>query len=473
MAKQINNIFKEEKMKKQILSGLFMALALSMASPLSAAAAGFASIDTGIKENVAATGQYSNWDGVPTVSQFLDENNQPAFAFKSGKKIQVVKTSGGKVTKKISLTMKGSLFGAAACDAKGNLYVVSGKNNTGSDTNANTVFITKYNKNGKLLKSVGNNGSSSLADYYDDSFNTKKPFSSGSCDIAVNENYLAVDYGREMYSGHQSNSVWMLDTNTMTTVQPNTGDPYGYSNYQSHSFGQRAIPYEGGFAFMGEGDCFDRCFTFSTAELKMGGASSQPVFDFWVEKGTYNKYDMYTLNNNFAHIGNICDLGNGTISFVASSVQAMDSNAKKQNEQVFIQIFDPAKDLTSKNAYVTTGERSGTAGNNGDEKKTNHGVKWLTNYASGSIANPQAVSDAKGNTIVLYERYGANKAFQGVYMMKVSSKGKIVKKASCISKTATLNSCETPLYANGYVYWCGNNYGDYANHKLYVYKTKG
>ncbi len=80
--------------------------------------------------------------------------------------------------------------------------------------------------------------------------------------MAVNGHFLAVNYGRHMYSGHQSNSVWMIDTDTMNTVVPQTGEYSGYQNYESHSFGQRAIAFGGGFAFMSEGDCYDRAFTF-------------------------------------------------------------------------------------------------------------------------------------------------------------------------------------------------------------------
>ena len=459
-------------MKRKIISAIVMAITITTIFPMSAEAAGIKTIDTGLKEEVVAVGQYSNWDGVPSVSQFMDEKGQPAFAYKSGKKIKVVKTKAGKVTKKMNLKMKGSIFGAVTCDASGNIYVVSGKTNPGEDAKTETIFITKYDKSGRLIKTVGDNGRSSLAEYYDDSFNTKEPFTGGTCDVAVNDNYLAVNYGRHMYSGHQSNSVWMIDTASMKTVIPGTDEYYGYSNYESHSFGQRVIPYEGGFAFMSEGDCYDRSFTFSTAELKMGGSTEQSVFDFWVKKGTLDAYDMGILNDNFAHIGNISDLGNGTVSFVASSVKAMDEKAQKQREQIFIQIFDPAKDLTTAEAYVTSGTRSGTAGPNGDEKKTNYGVKWLTKYSSGRVENPQAVSDGNGNTIVLYERYGDSYDYQGVYMIKVNSKGAVTQKAKCISKKATLNSCETPLYSKGYVFWCGNKYGDYSEHKLLVYKLK-
>ena len=177
----------------------------------------------------------------------------------------------------------------------------------------------------------------------------------------------------------------------------------------------------------------------------------------------------FFLNNNFAHMGNICNIGNGNISFVASSVKAMSSKAEKQSEQIFIQIFDPSKDLKQESAYITTGKRSGIAGKNGDQNKTNYGVKWLTSYKSGKIANPQAVADADGNTYVLYERYDKNNQYLGIYRITVDAKGNVTQKAKKISKTAHLNSCETPILIDDAIYWCGNKDRDY-DYNLYVFK---
>ena len=457
--------------KIKSLTGAFLAAVVTIATiPATVYAAEVNSVDTGIKYEVYASGQYSNWDGVSTVAQFADKKGDFAFAYQSGKNIKVVLTEDGKPAKKVTLKMKGDIFGSVICDEDGFFYVASGTANTGTNTDKETVFITKYNSNGKLIKTIGDNGSSSLASYYDTGFYTKTPFSGGTCDIAVNGDYLAIDYGRKMYNGHQSNSVWIIDKEKMKTVTPDSDSYWGYSNYQSHSFAQRVIPYAGGFAFVGEGDCFDRSFTFTTADMKAGTTTEAHLFDFWVQKNTYNNYDMGILNNNFAHIGNLSPLNNGNISFVASSVKAMNSKATQQKEQIFIQIFKPASNLTGQSAYITKGKRTGKSGPNGDESKTNYGVKWLTDYTTGSVKNPQAVTDGKGNTIVLYERYSDSYSYDGIYRIIVNSKGKVTAKAERISTTAHLNSCETPIYSDGCIYWCENDEGDYSEHALKVYK---
>ena len=455
-------------MKKIFSCLLLVLLAVCIITPNTANAAASA-VNTKLKQKVTATGQYNNFDGVPTVAQFTDEKGEFCFAYVTDNKLIVIKTESGKVKDKVKLKLKGETFGTIVCDTEGNYFVVTGTANTGDDTDKKTVFITKYKSEGTLIKTVGDNGRSSLASYYGDKYNTKEPFSYGTCDATINENFMAVYYGRVMYSGHQSCSAWMIDTETMETVKPDIGTKYSYLNYESHSFAQRVIAYEGGFAYMSEGDCYERAFTFNLADLATNKTVESPVFDFYVKKGTYDAYDMRILNNNFAHMGNICNLGNGNISFVASSVKAMSSKAEKQSEQIFIQIFDPSKDLKQESAYITTGKRSGIAGKNGDQNKTNYGVKWLTSYKSGKIANPQAVADADGNTYVLYERYDKNNQYLGIYRITVDAKGNVTQKTKKISKTAHLNSCETPILIDDAIYWCGNKDRDY-DYNLYVFK---
>lgn len=439
---------------KKVLAVIGMVLAVGgtvCAQPQYVSAASFQGQKTGVKLEVQAVGSYENWDGVTNVSQFLDENGEYCFAYDKGSYVYVVKTKKGVPQKKqIKLKKKTKQFGAAICDSDGYYYVVTGETNSGNDTEKETVFITKYDAAGKRVATVGDNGSSSLAYYYGSSFYTKEPFSGGNCDIAVNGNYLAVNYAREMYSGHQSNSLFVVDKNTMTHVKIG---PY----YNSHSFAQRVIPCGGRFLLASEGDCYDRAFTVSLADTQDGNCMSYNTFDFWVEKGAFDKYDMYLINNNFAHLGGIAAGTDENAALVATSVKSLSSRAKKEREQLFIQIFDPNQDLDLESAYVTTGKRSGLAGPNGDEQVTNYGVKWLTNYSSSyRLRNPQVVATDKGNYVILFERY-KNGSYQGVYMMTVDSMGNKIQKTRLLSKNAYLNPGEMPVYANGKVYWAGNH----------------
>lgn len=441
---------------------------------------------TNQKHNITtAKGYYANWDGVSDGTQFLDNQGNMCIAYNTKSNIVIVKTKNGKPVKKtITLKKKSSVFGGVTCDSDGNFYVVTGKTNKTNNTATKTIFVSKYDSSGKLLASVGDNGSSSLASYYDESFYTKIPFHAGNCDIAVNGDYVAVNYAREMYGGHQSNSLLLVNRQTM---QKESVECY----YNSHSFAQRVVPWGEGFLLASEGDCYDRAFTVS--ELKMPGTDdgisddlinntgfpddweiiydntysdeevsktwtcdSQNIFSFWVSKGAFDRYDMYEVNDNFARMGGIATGDVHNAAMVAISAPSLSSKAKKENQQLFIQIFDPNADLTTAESYITSGTRSGLSGKNGDEKVTDYGVKWLTNYdKTYTIENPQVVATDAGNYVILFERY-KKYSYQGVYAIVVDAKGNVVQKTKKLASSAYLNPSRMPVYSKGKVWWAGN-----------------
>jgi hypothetical protein len=449
------------KMKKRTWIFALLICAL-MLGTVSVSADTTKSYSTGIKYSVYATGVYSNWDGVSTVSQFVNAKGQYCFAYAKGKKVYVVTTKKGKVASTIKLAMKHSLFGAVICDADGNYYVVTGEKNTTDDTTKNTIFVSKYDKNGKHVKTIGDNGSSSLAWYYDSSFYTKIPFDAGCCDVAINGDILTVNYAREMYSEHQSNSVFSVNIKKMKKADT------GYI-YNSHSFAQRVIPYGDGFVYASEGDCYPRAFSIDYVSTDASVTNYGDIFHFWVKKGTLDDYNMWVLNNNFAHMGGLAAVTDTSVCLVGTSAKSLSSKASSQKEQVFIQIFDPTADLSSASSYVTSGTRSGISGPNGDQEVTDYGVKWLTSSTKYSYKNPQVVSDGNGTIVVLYEQYSAStNKYQGVYYMVLNENGKVVSKAKKYSATTHLNPCEMPEYTNGTIYWTANKEGDSKN-TMYVY----
>lgn len=422
--------------------------------------------DTEVSKQIRAVGEYHNWEGVSSVSQFLDENGNYCFACDSSKSVTLVKTKNGKpLKKKITLKKQKPLFGGVACDGNGNYYLVSGKANKSSDYTKSTIFISKYDSKGMHIKTIGDNGSSSLGDWYSQEFYTQTPFDGGNCDIAVNGEYLAVNYARQMYNGHQSNSVFVINMKTMEKVKLN-------DIYSSHSFAQRALPYGNGFIFASEGDCYSRAFTVSmVADPASGENTNSDIFHFWVKKNALKNWDMYTLNNNFAYMGGLVKAGENTAALIGTSAKSLSSKAASEEEQLFIQIFDPSKDLSQSSAYVTSGKRSGYSGPNGNEKVTDYGVKWLTSYSGKyTISCPQAAADEKGNIIILYELYTArDQKYQGVYYMVLNSEGEIIKKKTKYSATARLNPCEMPVCSGGTVYWTGNKT---KGNKMYIYSLK-
>lgn len=466
-----------KKSVKLLLCGV-LSVFMTLTAAVSASADEKIEKKTIVEERVAAEGVYANWDGVSNVSHFVGSNGEFCFAYDGKEYVTVVRTrEGATLKKKIKLKKKHPLFGAVTCDSDGNYYLVTGEANKTDNTNKETVFISKYSKNGKHIKTIGDNGSSSLDYYYPSDYRTKVPFEFGNCEVSVNGNILAVNYAREMYNGHQSNSVFAVRIDTMSKVKLGAW-------YNSHSFAQRVIPFKNGFVFASEGDCFDRAFAVWAVDTKNNSASSSNkanIFHFWVKKGAFDRYDMYEVNENFAHMGGICAVGKDKAALVGTSAKSLNSNAKKENEQLFIQIFDPFSDLTKKSSYVTSGTRSGTSGSNGDESVTNYGVQWLTKYKDQSISNPQVVSTDDGKIVVLYEKTKTEekksgsytytkKEYMGVYYIVLNSKGKVLQKAKRFSASARLNPCEMPVFTKDGICWAANTANDTKN--IYVYNLK-
>ncbi|MBR6380199.1 MAG: DUF4214 domain-containing protein [Lachnospiraceae bacterium] len=409
-----------------------------------------------------ATGQYRNWDGVTNVAQFQGPDGNLWYAVDSDSAVTVYRTNNGvPVSGSVTLTKQHPIFGTCLSDSSGNLYLVTGETNTTDDTSRETIFISKYDSQGHHLATTGDNGSSSLAGYYGDEFYTKIPFDGGNCDAAISGNVLSVHYAREMYSGHQSNSVFSVNIGDMSKVNVGTF-------YESHSFAQRVVPTANGFVYMSEGDCYDRTFTACAVNLSGGTVNEGGVFDFWVEDGAFDAYDMYVVNENFAHMGGLAPLSNGKVAFVAQSVQSLNANAENESEEIFIQIFDPFGNLADSSAYTTVGTRSGLAGNNGRTNVTNYGVKWLSSYGTDyAISNVQTVVTEDQRIIVLYE-LSRGYTYEGVYYMVLDANGNVTRSATLFSTSARLNPCEMPVCDNGKVYWAGNNQND-SNGKLYIY----
>lgn len=405
----------------------------------------------GIHKRVNAKNEYMNWDGVSNVSQFKDCDGGFSFAYAVKKKIVVVKIKNSAVESKLKLDLVGQDFGAIVRDEKGRYYVASGTANKGTDTTKETILITQYSPEGEKIKTVGDNGESSLEDYYDSGFYTKIPFNAGNCSMAVNGNLVTVNYGREMYNGHQSNSVFTINTETMKKITiPGI--------YNSHSFAQRAVPYKDGFIYASEGDGYPRAFRIST--YCGNEINNFDIFDFWLAKNSSS--NMFVVNDNFAHMGDIVSLGENRVAFMAMSAKSLSSAAKKETENLFIQIFDPTKNLEMPEAYYTSGVRQGTAGLSGSKKAVNYGVKWLTSGNEATYTHPQMTSDENGNLYILFEQNGS------VYYMVLDMNGNVKKEKTLYANNVQLNPCETPVFADGAVCWVGNAYDD--SDKLYLFR---
>lgn len=446
---------------KRFLTGIALAMVLFLLWGSTAEAVS-SFYTTEIIVEVRAEGQSTNWDGVANVSQFTGTDGNLWFAVDSESAVTVYKTVDGNVTSSVILQKQHPTFGTALCDSDGNFYVVTGEKNETDDYSVDTIFITKYDPTGRILGTVGDHGV-----WGQDSDNyTKIPFEFGNCDAAISGTILTVYYARQMYNGHQSSAVFSVDICDLSKVKLKIVS-------QSHSFAQRVVPMDRGFIYAGQGDCNGRAFEILALELNGSSVEryrGNTLFDFWVEEGTMERYDMGALNNTFANMGGIAVLPNGNVAFVATSVQSLSSEAYNESKEIFIQIFDPFGRAKNGAMFVTEGTRSGVAGANGNMEVTNYGVEWLTDYGTDYAFNAvQVVPTDDGKIVILYELNNAHVYwdYYGLYYMVLDENGNVIKPATLFSKTAKLNRCETPVYANGKVWWVGNVSAEYANENAF------
>ncbi len=418
--------------------------------------------DTKKRMVINAYGKYGNWNNVSNVAQFKGPDGTLYYAIDSNSVVSVYKTNGGKPSSEAAVNLKKihPTFGTVTCDSAGNFYLVTGETNSSDDTSIETVFISKYDRNGNHIKTTGDNGSSSY--WYYKSFFTKEPFHSGNCDAAIHGRILSVIYARKMYNGHQSCSIFSVNIDNMSKV--NLG-----SFYESHSFAQRVASTSDGFSYMSEGDASERAFTSYNVKLDEGVVSDSKeasIFDFWED---LESHEMYGNNENFAHMGGLAVLSDGRIAFAAQSAKSLNTNAVTEKEDVFIQIFDPFKDLNTADAFTTVGERSGHIEFSGKRDVTNYGVQWLTSLGSDEeVITVQIVTTDNKEIVVLYE-YKKGGSYKGVYFIVMDEDGK-VKKRSIFNTYAMLNPCVMPVYTQGKICWIGNKYGDaWADSPVYIY----
>ncbi len=443
-------------------------------------------VPLGISQTVKANRRDLNWAGTSTVSQFIDEKGRFCFAYCGDDTVTIIKTDYGRIVETIEVEKQYPLLGSVLCDQDGNIYLVWGRENTGNDTSMKTIFVSKYSSDGSLIRTAGGDGSEglfhydpsedvppslessyALKPYFDDTYNTKIPFRDGNCDAAVNGNVLLVNYAREMYNEHQSNGIFAVNIDDMSVNN-------NFYFFTTHSFDQRVTARRGtdGFLLESHGDGAPRAFrTALTGASKV--TNEFDSFNFWVQEGAISDYDMVKLNATRARLGNILDTDKGA-ALVAASVRALSEDALTQPYDLFVQVFDPSLSSGDPQSYITSGERSGIGGWNGDKEVTEHGVKWLTDLAGSgkTIDVVQAVTTDSGDIVVLYELNADSyysydhdnehdwyrKTYDSTWYMLLDAEGNIKQQPRSLGKVR-LNADEDPVFSHGTVQWVSNPSG--------------
>jgi len=399
-----------------------------------------------------------NWARVSSVQQFSYMDEGLAYAYVTDNQLKIV-TPG----KTLNLEMKYPLLGDVISDDAGNFYIVWGREGTNSTDE--TIFISKYSPNGVHIRTTGFTGETSTSGEY----NTKIPFDAGNCTSAIHDGLLVVNYARTMYSGHQSNTAMAVNTEDMSQYKFNIP-------YVSHSFNQSVIYSElaDNFVFANHGDAYDRGFIVQTMSrisyydydehIFKPIYPAHNIFHFYLEPRS--NYNMFVVNKTFAQLGGLAETSKGVV-LVGASAKSIGEEAKKEKQNLFIQIFNPLSDELSPSMFVGGSTRSGKTSldifDKGDSplsEVTDYGVIWLTNNTDKDVIAPQVVVGDDRIIILWNEMYVDEVEYyygSETFYMVLSSDGKVITPATSLGYL-NLNSYEMPVFHNGSVYWaCAYN----------------
>ncbi len=414
--------------------------------------------------------QWNYSANTPQVVSFFDYNGYYNVAYMDGEYLKIQRYNASmSLINQLQIPRMYTLFGNVTCDSTGNYYVVWGQTDT-EDVNCVTISVAKYDYQGNFVAECAYNGYATWDDYW----GTQQPFRAGNCSMTINNGVLAVNYARNMYSGHQSNYIIYVDCSTMTKLS-------GANAYCSHSFDQRIITLsDGGYLALNHGDAYSRGFMITKIAPNRNELGEATNFHF--REGA-NRDHGY--NETYAQLGGIAETDNAYV-FCGSSERTLSVETAPTNQDycgyseardLFIQILK--KDFTSysgANRYRVSGstrEATGTAPDAGSVEtelflsgtEKDYGVLWLTDYEDTFYAvNPKVVSIGEGQVAVIWEKrtYADQSKIESYYAV-LDEDGNVVRQPLRILG-ANLAGNIDPTYKDGKIYWTTSDAnGDYIH----------
>lgn len=473
-----------QSLKRLFWGILIIAAFVTCGNKVTSDAAGKEFTSVPLSETIESTLFFSANDysaETPKVVCFKDGKGQLNIASYSFGTLSIYRYSDsfGKLSSKITINNPMSYFGYITSDDDSNYYVLWGQD----DMNSKNVAVTrlcKYNYSGKLLGKCDIKGFDSNPKSENgvegDYWGTRIPFHSGSCRMAVSGNVIAVNYAREMYSGHQSNFAFFVNTQTMKRLYADKNSPYC-----SHSFDQDVIPTDnGGFLFANHGDAYARGFV-----LEKAGSSTDNIYSkvatFHFREGADRDHGY---NETYAQLGGLAATSNAYVLCGSSertlSRACAPTGGKylghSEARDLFVQILKKDYEkFSGAGMYYAPGVTRKVTGKrpvgaltdlylSGNE--VDYGVIWLTKLSSNMyVNNPKIVALSGSNFAVLWEELDYNTRAGSTYCMVLDENGKTVISKTKLSDTARLTGNSDPAYIDGSIYWVTSDYS--RNSTLY------
>ena len=307
--------------------------------------------------------------------------------------------------KTMTLQLSLPIFGAFYEDDN-NYYILTGAKNKEKDNTKEVYRLTKYSKDWKAQGSCGLFGA-----------NTTIPFDAGSARMARYGKYIFVRTCHEMYSGHQANVTFSVDTSNMSVIEGITGVVDGVG-YVSHSFNQFIQVDNGTLVGSDHGDAYPRALVVLKYPTDLSKGNFVPSYS--------NKCKKYTMLDIPGRTGaNYTGVSQGGFEYSDSSYLVA-GNSDTNGED------------SARNVFISSIPKDGGAAT----------VRYFSNYAGteDSAATPQLVKTGSNSFVLLWSSRGY------VYYTAVDGSGQQV--GSTHKMAGNLSDC-VPTIADGKLIWYG------------------
>lgn len=457
----------------------FLSSSLSAQETGDAAAVTHYAVKFDTKASTARIPADTYYASVPRAVTFADGIGRinVAYPVSGDVKVQTYDPATGSYLSSVILDMPYERFGGITCDADGFFYLACGKAGSKDEI---TFCIVKYDPNGEKVAELSLTGEESCS-YSGATWGTNTPFYAGSCDMAISNGILAVNFGRKMISGSQSNMVIYADTSDMHRV-------YGSTVYTSHSFDQRVYgTSSGSFIAINQGDASKRAFRITEVSKFQDNVgyflpNDDDFCTYHFREGVSGTSGYFET---FAQIGGLAELPDAYV-FAASSERelslAQAPASANGARDLFIQILKHdfhdhknPEELADKYAVegevrTPTGEKPANPTTSlwltGDE--VNYGIIYITAYDEDHYAaNPKVFAIKDDIFGLLWEKrtYGETGASADaeVWFSMMKTDGTVVREP--VRVPGCMLAADTdPVVNSGYIWWASQDrYGSYLN----------
>lgn len=379
-----------------------------------------------------------------------------------------------------NIEMSAPYFGNAIYN-NGYLYIIYGRGDIDKDNTKDTksIEVTKYDRNGNVIKNLALAGEDTTISYGNGSYGTWIPFSYanyGNCSLAIKDNILIAYFGRLMYNSHQSSFFLAIDIDDMTRKSNGIWPYFSVENYASHSFDQRVIvTKDNNILTLDLGDAGPRGIRLSKTEF-VGIDSSylHSYVPFHFREGVDSTWGY---NNVYSIMGNIIEVNDGYI-YVGASEKTLSleysTNSYNESWNLYVQKYKlnleeytTPLDINMLNVSDRTVTGIKPVQNYGklflSSNTVDYGVKWLTNYDEEYLTDiVRTVKIDNDKVLILYEIVPAITRQNSyttadvnnsrVYYMIIDKDANIVQNPVLV-ENVTLSKEIDYLYKDGYVLW--------------------